>query len=107
MSDDLRQRILDAAQELFVESGANGVSMRKVAEMAGVSAPAIYRQRRCGPLRRGYGGEVETDEFTVYKFRTMRQDAEANSAADEQVLIVDPAIQAAGFFRRQYGELDS
>jgi len=43
MSDDLRQRILDAAQQLFVESGADGVSMRKVAELAGVSAPAIYR----------------------------------------------------------------
>jgi len=43
MSDDLRQKILDAAQELFVEAGVEGVSMRKVAEMAGVSAPAIYR----------------------------------------------------------------
>ena len=43
MSDDLRQRISAAAQELFLREGLEGVSMRKVAEMAGVSAPAIYR----------------------------------------------------------------
>lgn len=43
MTDDLRQRISEAAQQLFVEEGLDGVSMRKVAEKAGVSAPAIYR----------------------------------------------------------------
>lgn len=39
----LRQRISAAAQELYVREGADGVSMRKVAELVGVSAPAIYR----------------------------------------------------------------
>ena len=43
MSDSLRKRISQAAQELFLEQGLEGVSMRKVAKMAGVSAPAIYR----------------------------------------------------------------
>jgi AcrR family transcriptional regulator len=43
MSEPLRKRISQAAQELFIEGGLEGVSMRKVAKMAGVSAPAIYR----------------------------------------------------------------
>jgi AcrR family transcriptional regulator len=43
MSEPLRKRISMAAQELFLEEGLEGVSMRKVAKMAGVSAPAIYR----------------------------------------------------------------
>ena len=43
MSEPLRKRISQAAQELFLEQGLEGVSMRKVAKMAGVSAPAIYR----------------------------------------------------------------
>jgi AcrR family transcriptional regulator len=40
---DLRNRISAAAQELFLEEGLEGFSMRKVAERVGVSAPAIYR----------------------------------------------------------------
>jgi AcrR family transcriptional regulator len=43
MPDPLRKRISKAAQELFLEGGLENVSMRKVAKMAGVSAPAIYR----------------------------------------------------------------
>ena len=43
MSENLRERISEAAQQLFLEEGLEGVSMRKVAELAGVSAPAIYR----------------------------------------------------------------
>ena len=43
MPETLRKRISEAAQELFLEGGLEGVSMRKVAKMAGVSAPAIYR----------------------------------------------------------------
>jgi AcrR family transcriptional regulator len=40
---DLRERISVAAQELFLQDGLEGFSMRKVAEKVGVSAPAIYR----------------------------------------------------------------
>ena len=39
----LRDRISAAAQELYLREGLEGVSMRKVAERVGVSAPAIYR----------------------------------------------------------------
>lgn len=42
----LRKRISDAAQELYLREGIEGLSMRKVAEMVGVSAPAIYRHFR-------------------------------------------------------------
>ena len=43
MPETLRERISQAAQEIFLEEGLEGVSMRKVAKLAGVSAPAIYR----------------------------------------------------------------
>lgn len=42
----LRKKIADAAQELYLHDGLEGLSMRKVAEMVGVSAPAIYRHFR-------------------------------------------------------------
>jgi AcrR family transcriptional regulator len=42
----LRQRISAAAQELYLQEGIEGLSMRRVAERVGVSAPAIYRHFR-------------------------------------------------------------
>jgi AcrR family transcriptional regulator len=39
----LRERISQAAKELYLREGLEGFSMRRVAEMVGVSAPAIYR----------------------------------------------------------------
>jgi AcrR family transcriptional regulator len=41
--NSLRSRIASAARELYVEEGVAGLSMRRVAERVGVSAPAIYR----------------------------------------------------------------
>lgn len=40
---DVKQRILEAAKTLYGEDGAAGLSMRKVAKQAGVSAMASYR----------------------------------------------------------------
>lgn len=37
------QRILSAARALYQKHGADGVSMRKVADAVGLTAPAIYR----------------------------------------------------------------
>jgi len=42
-TENLRDRMIAAAQELFLEDGVEGVSMRKVADKVGVTAPAIYR----------------------------------------------------------------
>lgn len=39
---DLRERILDAAREIFIAEGYDGVSMRKVAEKIEYSPTAIY-----------------------------------------------------------------
>jgi len=39
---ETRERILDAARELFVEEGFDGVSMRKIAERVEYSPTAIY-----------------------------------------------------------------
>ena len=43
MANPLRKEISKAAQALFLEEGLAGLSMRRVAERAGISAPAIYR----------------------------------------------------------------
>src|SRR5512134_2947685 len=40
---NVRDRVLLAAQELFLAHGPDGISMRKIAAKAGVTAPAIYR----------------------------------------------------------------
>ena len=44
--EDLRTRISIAAQEIFAREGLEGLSMRKLAEKVGVTAPAIYRHFR-------------------------------------------------------------
>jgi AcrR family transcriptional regulator len=44
--EDLRSRISSAAQELFLRDGPEGLSMRKIADRVGVTAPAIYRHFR-------------------------------------------------------------
>jgi len=42
-SENLRARMISAAEELFIADGVEGVSMRKIADKVGVTAPAIYR----------------------------------------------------------------
>jgi AcrR family transcriptional regulator len=37
-----REEILDAAQSLFAQKGVNAVSTRQIAEIAGISQPALY-----------------------------------------------------------------
>jgi AcrR family transcriptional regulator len=44
--DSIRKRISSAAQDLYLREGLEGFSMRKVAELVGISAPAIYRHFR-------------------------------------------------------------
>ncbi len=39
---DVRQRILDVATRLFVSEGYHGISMREIAEAAGVSKAGLY-----------------------------------------------------------------
>jgi AcrR family transcriptional regulator len=41
--ENLRGRMISAAEELFLLDGVEGVSMRKIADKVGVTAPAIYR----------------------------------------------------------------
>jgi AcrR family transcriptional regulator len=40
--DELRQRILDAARELFITEGVEAASMRKIAEKIGYTATTLY-----------------------------------------------------------------
>lgn len=44
--NDLKDRISQTAQELFLTEGVEGISMRKIAERVGVTATAIYRHFR-------------------------------------------------------------
>jgi len=41
--NDTRSRILSVASELYTKEGLAGLSMRRVAERVGLTAPAIYR----------------------------------------------------------------
>lgn len=41
-ADDTRQRVIAAARALFVQDGYDGVSMRKIAQLAGCSPAALY-----------------------------------------------------------------
>lgn len=41
-ADDTRQRVIAAARTLFVREGYAGVSMRKIAQLAGCSPAALY-----------------------------------------------------------------
>lgn len=41
-----REQIVEAARDLFLEAGTEGVTMRKVGTRVGISAPAIYRHFR-------------------------------------------------------------
>lgn len=42
-ASDSRQQIIDAARTLFAEEGYHGVSMRKIARLAGCSPAALYK----------------------------------------------------------------
>ena len=42
MSDDVRQRVLDAATQLFAHRGYGSTSVREVVEAAGVTKPTLY-----------------------------------------------------------------
>lgn len=41
-SGDLRQAILDQARRLFIRHGYHGLAMRQIAEVLGVTKPALY-----------------------------------------------------------------
>lgn len=43
-ADPLRERLLDAAAEVFAESGYDGVRVQQIAERAGLSTGAIYNR---------------------------------------------------------------
>lgn len=62
--------------------------------------PVIFKQRRSGPLLDDDGGGYKWTAFEIYKFRTMRQDAEKGTGA---VLATkgDPRITRVGGFLRK------
>jgi lipopolysaccharide/colanic/teichoic acid biosynthesis glycosyltransferase len=63
--------------------------------------PLFYKQRRAGMLRGGGNGEgFRFDEFDMYKFRTMRPDAEKNTGPI-MAGVNDPRITRVGRFLRK------
>lgn len=63
MPTDLAGRILESTRDLYLEEGAGGVSMRKVAERIGVTAPAIYRHF---PNKTALLQEIVAEGFQVF-----------------------------------------
>jgi lipopolysaccharide/colanic/teichoic acid biosynthesis glycosyltransferase len=74
---------------LDVAAGAIGLAVTvplypliALAIKADSPGPLFYRQRRAGQLREGgQAGQPAFDEFDMYKFRTMRTDAEQSTGA--------------------------
>ena len=62
--------------------------------------PVFYRQRRVGAMRRLPNGRFAFEEFDMFKFRTMRADAEEHTGA---VLAAegDPRVTSVGRFLRK------
>ena len=60
----LGDRIGAAARELYLREGLDGFSLRKVAEMVGVSAPAIYRHY---PSKRDLLNEIVLEGLEVLR----------------------------------------
>lgn len=83
-----RQRILDAAKELFTERGVEKVMIREIASAAGVSAPTLYAlfQSKTGILR----AVVERSFFGV-RYAEIAQQAE-NARDPEEILRITASI---------------
>ena len=79
---DTRERILDAARELFVELGIEATTMRAIADRLEYTAPAIYhhfadkdaliRELMAGDLRRLGSAFAKLDQITDPVERTRR-----------------------------------
>ena len=82
MSEEIRDRILTCACDLYVEDGFDGFSMRRLARSLGITAPALYRHFEgkeallLGVVREGYkvmaqylyrslGGQTPADRFRL------------------------------------------
>lgn len=63
MTTGLAERILNTTRDLYLEEGEAGVSMRKVAERVGVTAPAIYRHF---PNKTALLHEIVAEGFQVF-----------------------------------------
>jgi AcrR family transcriptional regulator len=61
-----REGIVDAALEVFLQDGVAGMSMRKVADAAGITAPAIYRHFQNREVLLGEIVEIGLRELEKY-----------------------------------------
>jgi AcrR family transcriptional regulator len=61
-----REGIVDAALEVFLQDGVAGMSMRKVADAAGITAPAIYRHFQSREALLGEIVEIGLRELEKY-----------------------------------------
>ena len=61
-----REGIVDAALQVFLQDGVAGMSMRKVADAAGITAPAIYRHFQSREALLGEIVEIGLRELEEY-----------------------------------------
>src|SRR5436309_821555 len=69
---ETRARILDAARSVFIEMGAEAVTMRRVAERVGVTPTALYRhfEHKDALLNTVIDAGFET--FASYLYRSLQ-----------------------------------
>lgn len=81
-TDDTRNRLLDAASELFAKNGTQRTSMEEVAKLAGLSRVTIYRKFS---TKDDLVEHVLLREFRGYFEQFLRDVAPAESAEDRLV----------------------
>ena len=96
-SRDLREQILGAAKQLFIEQGYRGLAMRQIAEAVGVSKAALYyhfkdKEELLLAILDGYLNEMEA---TLVRIQTQELPVRRKIDALLQAILRQPAEQRA------------
>lgn len=83
---DTKQRILDAARELFAQKGVQKTSLQEIAGHLGITKPALYYHF---PSR---------EELVRSIMQPLIDDGEAFIHAQEQLTEIDPRVLLEGYF---------
>ena len=79
IDDNTKQRILDAAYELFVEKGYRGSSMRDIAENAGIKAGSIYNHFK---TKENIFEAVFVEKHPLFRILTILDEVEGETAEE-------------------------
>lgn len=98
-TDNTRDRILEAARDLYLESGMPGLSMRRVAARADITATAIYRHFENKEALLLAVAQAGFELFAQYLYRGLQ----GNTSVERLALTGDGylrfALEHSGYYR--------